>query len=108
MASTYKWTIRFSLLTPILIVICIFLMGGGHGWTTPTVAIFPWATLNVAWQDQLSIPLMIAGVFQFIVYGLLIDNVRKKKRQKMVIAGILLVHTILVIFILVLRNPDWR
>jgi hypothetical protein len=53
-------------------------MGGGHGWYTPTMLLFPWATLNTTWQDHLSEPLMIAGAFQFIVYGFLIEKSRGK------------------------------
>ena len=54
-------------------------MGGGHGWYTPTMMLFPLATINLAWQDQLSTPFLIAGIFQFIIYGFLIDNAKNKK-----------------------------
>lgn len=108
MATNYKWTIRFSILTPILIIICIFLMGGGHGWYTPANVLFPWATLNIVWQDHLSEPFMIAGAFQFIVYGVLLDKSRATNKENLVIAGILLTHIILAILILMLRNPEWR
>ena len=108
MTTNYKWTIRFSLLTPILVLICIFLMGGGHGWYTSAVAIFPWATLNTAWQDHLSEPFMLAGAFQFISYGVLIDKTRSRNNQTLIIAGMLLSHVILAALILVLRNPEWR
>jgi hypothetical protein len=83
-------------------------MGGGHGWYTPTMLLFPWATLNTTWQDHLSEPLMIAGAFQFIVYGFLIDKSRGKHNQTLVTASILLSHIILAILILVLKNPEWR
>jgi len=105
MILNYKWTKRFSLITPILIIICIYLGGGGHGLYKPTMVLFPLATLNLAWQDQLSIPFMIVGIFQFIIYGFLIDNTKNKK---LVIACILLLHIIMVFIILMLKNPEWR
>jgi hypothetical protein len=108
MATKYKWTVRLSLLTPILIVICIFLMGGGHGWYTPTMVLFPWATLNTAWQGRLSEPLLIAGAFQFIIYGFLIDKTKDNKFHGVTIMTILTLHIALVILILTLKNPEWR
>lgn len=103
-----KWTIRASILTPILIVICIFLMGGGHGWYTPSMVLFPWATLNTAWENHLSASFMIVGIFQFIVYGFLIDRTKGIKSRSIMVTGILLSHIILVVFILTLKNPEWR
>ncbi|RYE53682.1 MAG: hypothetical protein EOP48_13875 [Sphingobacteriales bacterium] len=108
MATNYKWTIRFSILTPVLVLICIILMGGGHGWYAPAVVIFPWATLNTAWQDHLSEPFMMAGAFQFIVYGVLFDKSSGRNNESLVTASILLSHIILAALILVLRNPEWR
>jgi hypothetical protein len=78
-------------------------MGGGHWWYEPTMVVFPWATFNIAWQDHWSTPFMIGGIFQFIIYGLLIDKTRNKK---LVIVCILLLHMIMVFIILRLRNPE--
>jgi hypothetical protein len=108
MLRNYKWTIGFSILTPILIVICIFLMGGGHGWYTPTMVLFPWATLNTAWQDRLSEPLLIFGIFQFIIYGFLMDKTKDTRFHSMTIVTILTLHIALTILILSMKNPEWR
>lgn len=83
-------------------------MGGGHGWYTPTMVLFPWATLNTAWQDRLSEPFLVVGVFQFIIYGFLIDNTKDTKFQNLTIIAILTLHIALAIFILSMRNPEWR
>jgi hypothetical protein len=83
-------------------------MGGGHGWYTPAMILFPWATVNTAWQNHLSEPLVYAGIFQFVIYGLLIDKARGTRSQNIVNAAILLSHFILVILILVLRNSEQR
>jgi hypothetical protein len=72
------------------------------------MVLFPWATLNAAWQDHLSEPFMIVGAFQFIVYGFLIDNSRGTNNQAFATAGILLSHIILATLILKLKNPEWR
>src|SRR5687767_7372279 len=107
MNSNYKWTIRFSILTPVLILICIFLMGGGHGWYIPTFVTFPWATFNTIWQDQLSKILLIIGIFQFPVYGIMIDKSKGSKR-KLVVFGVIVTHIFLAIMILSFKNPEWR
>ena len=82
-------------------------MGGGHGWYTPAMVLFPWATINTAWEDHLFITFMIAGAFQFILYGILIDKVLGTKNKSLVLAGILISNIVLVILILVLKNPGW-
>jgi hypothetical protein len=108
MKTNFKWTIRFGILTPILIIICIILMGGGHGWYTPTIVLFPWAMVNVIWQDHLSTFLMIAGILQFILYGLLIDKARGTKARNWITGGILILHIILAVAILIARGEEWR
>ena len=108
MTTKYKWTIRLSMLTPVLIVICAILMGGGHGWYTPTITLFPLATLNIVWQDHLSEPFLIAGIFQYIIYGLIIDKIKGTKHLDRGVIFIIFSHIALAIFILTLRNPEWR
>jgi len=108
MATHYKWTIKLGILAPILAVICIFLTGAGHGWYEPMMILFPWATLNTIWEDQLSIPLLIAGIFQFPIYGFLIDKTKDAKKREWVLFGILVSHILLAIVILWLRTPTWQ
>ena len=108
MATSYKGITRLSLLTPVLVAFCVYLMGSGHGWYIPTMVLFPWATLNLIWQEHLSEPLLIAGIFQFVVYGFVIDRVRGSKNYHFVVTSIILSHITLAILILELKNPDWR
>ncbi|MDB5199969.1 MAG: hypothetical protein JWO92_1932 [Chitinophagaceae bacterium] len=107
MRTNYKWTKILGTITPILILACVFLMGGGHGWYTPTFIIFPWASFNVIWQDHLSIPLLLLGIFQFVIYGLLMDRSKTVNTKRNLIA-ILLIHIILVILIISFKNSEWR
>ena len=94
-------TYYLSIATPFLIIFCVFLMGGGHGWYGPTFILFPWATFNVVWQGQLSPLLATAGaLLQYPVYGLLIDKFRGTKFQYPVIAVILILHGALAVAIL--------
>jgi len=72
------------------------------------MVLFPWSTLNTTWQDHLSESLSIAGAFQFIVYGFLMDKTSGTKSHNLVIVAILLSHIILAILILLLRSPEWR
>jgi hypothetical protein len=108
MVTNYKWTIRLSLLTPVLIIICIFLMGGGYGWYTPAIVLFPWSMINIVLQDHLSFSLLIIGMFQFIVYGILLDKTRGTHSQRGTRMVIFFSHIFLVALILVLNNPEWR
>lgn len=106
MMKAYKWTIRFSILTPALLLLCIIAIGGGHGSFTPAVVLFPWATFNTIWQDNLSIIPAFLGAFQFVVYGVLIDKV--KQHQNVVTMVIVASHVLLTVLILTLRGPAWR
>lgn len=108
MPKSHKWTIRFAVLTPVLVIICMFLIGGGHGWYTSAIVLFPWATLNTAWQNHLSEQCIFVGLLQFILYGFLIDITKNSKAQILVLVGILVLHVTLTILILTLRNPEWR
>jgi len=108
MKIKYKWTIRFAILTPVLVLICVFFMGAGHGWYTPAMLLFPWATFNVMWQDYLSEPIVFVGLFQFIIYGLLIESFQTKQGRKRLVVGIICSHILLVLLILLLKNPEMR
>lgn len=102
----YKWTIRLLLLTPVLVLIAIFLMGGGHGWYEPAILLFPFGTINTVWQNHFSLPLGAIAVFQFPIYGFMIDKVKQHKRRLLTLA-ILIVHLLLAAIILVFMQADW-
>jgi hypothetical protein len=100
----YKWTLRLSVLTPILLMFSVFIMGGGHGYFEPTICLFPWATVSIIWLSTLTLPYIIVGLIQYPMYGFLIDKTDKKGRAFLLI---LLIHMILAIIILKYRNENW-
>jgi hypothetical protein len=69
------------------------------------ILLFPWATLNTIWEDHLSIPLLIVGIFQFAIYGFLIDKTKEAKKGEWILFAILITPIFLAIDILWLRNP---
>lgn len=100
----YKWTIRMAAITPFLIFFCIIFMGGGHGTYVPGMLLFPVATSNIIWQDALWPPLLLLSLFQFALYGFIIDKIQKKVRSAILL---LIFHLIWAFAIIYLRGPEW-
>ena len=108
MTTKYKWTIRFSLLTPILLMIAVLLMGGGHGWFQPAIAIFPYGMVGTVWQDRISLPFVILGVLQYPFYGILIDKSKDKASSNSLILFIIIAHFILAGLVIYFSSEKWR
>ncbi|MFY7665654.1 hypothetical protein [Flavobacterium sp.] len=100
----YKWTIRLSFLTPFLLIIVVFLSGGGHGFYEPAVAFFPLGMLACLWFNKLSLINVILAVLQFPLYGFLIDRFTFKRISYL----LLIVHVLLVFTILKFRTEVWN
>ena len=108
MTTNYRWTIRFSLLTPLLLIIAVFLMGGGHGWFEPAMAIFPWGMVGIIWQDRISIPFIIMGVLQYPIYGILIDKTKDKAYSNTMAFLIIVMHLILAGLVIYFSGEQWK
>jgi hypothetical protein len=63
------------------------------------------ATSNIIWQDALSLPLLILSLFQFTIYGFIIDKSQNKSWATILI---ILVHLISAFVIIYLRRPEWN
>lgn len=74
-----RWLIFFSILTPLLLLIVIFLMGGGHGTYIPADVLFPFGMIGTVFQDEITTPFIILGFIQFPVYGYLLDRTKNNK-----------------------------
>ncbi|WP_018342184.1 hypothetical protein [Cytophaga aurantiaca] len=94
MFRKYKWTICFIVLTPVLIIACFFLLGGGHGWIEPTIILFPFATIQFIRSSTIDLGFLLAGFFQYPLYGLLIDSFQKKNITKILLITL---HVILIL-----------
>jgi len=75
----YKFTILFSLLTVPLVAFVIFFGGGGHGTYVPFLVLFPLGLIGTFVSDNIKILFFILGLFQFPVYGFLMDKFKSRK-----------------------------
>ena len=96
----YRYTLLLSLLTPLLLLPVVFLMGGGHGYYTPAVVLFPFGMMGTVFQQTISPPFVILAIVQFPIYGFLIDRFENKKTVYC-ITGI---HVLTAVLTLVLTN----
>jgi len=94
MLRKYKWTIRFIVFTPVLILLSFFLLGGGHGWIEPTVLLFPFATIQFIRTTEIDLGIILASLIQYPVYGLVIDSFNKNTTVKLLLV---VIHILLVV-----------
>jgi hypothetical protein len=67
--------------------------------------LFPVATSNIIWQDALWPPLLILSLFQFAIYGFIVDRSQNKSRATMLT---IIFHLIWAIAFIYLRRPEWN
>lgn len=78
MKNQYRWTIKMALWTPVLILISILLMGGGHGYYEPMIFLFPFSAILFIWFEEINLIFLFVSLVQYPVYGLLIDRFGKR------------------------------
>ncbi len=101
----FKWTIRLSIATPILVIVTVLLAGGGHGFLKPILCTYPIAfVFEFKNENNALIPML----FQFPLYGLLIDlaKIFFNKRYYGIILAVGLHVTILLIALSKTKNWD--
>lgn len=96
----FRWTIIFSFATPLLILLVVFLMGGGHGTYIPAILLFPFGMIGTTFQDSITSPFVVLGIIQFPFYGYLVDILNGNKLKYL----ILIFHILLVIIVLIFTN----
>ncbi|MFV8345598.1 hypothetical protein [Flavobacterium sp. ZB4P13] len=99
MPKNLKWTLRFGMLTPILILIAIFLAGGGHGYFEPIFILFPFSCISIIFFNEINLLFIFIALIQYPIYGLLLD----KMKVKNIAFFIILAHLFLAITTYVLR-----
>ena len=85
------WT---AILTPILLIISVFLMGGGHGTYFFGKLFYPIPMIIAGINDRVTDLALWVAVFQIPFYGLILYLARHKN-WKIVVLGILIIHIIL-------------
>ena len=108
MTTSYPWTTRLSLLTTLLLIMAVFLMGGGHGWYEPAMALFPYGMVGTIWQDTITLPFIICGIIQYSLYGFLIDKARHRPYKRTLIIGLIITHLTFAGLILTKSGEHWR
>lgn len=108
MTRNYKWTFWFSLLGIPLLFIAVFFMGGGHGTYIPAMGLFPFGLLSTVLFDRITMPFVVLGIFQYPIYGFIIDKARKTDNNKVVLPILILLHIILAVVIIRLTGENWR
>lgn len=93
----FKWTLRLTLLTPLIMITSIITAGGGHG--TPIPAMFCYPILFLLKAFESSGGPLVWGVLlgQFPVYGLVIDIGKLTSWQRLSNIALLSFHSILVL-----------
>lgn len=89
-----KWTIRASFATPILVLLSVFLAGGGHGFIGPMLILFPGVFAFQFVDDTFSWLLMLV---QFPLYGIIIDQADKWGKTQWILVFLAILHFVLII-----------
>lgn len=108
MTRQYKWTIRFCLLTPILLFVAVYTMGAGHGSYIPAMSIFPFGLLGILIQDRITWPFIVIAILQYPLYGFLIDKANSPRQFKLLILALLATHIGLATLLVKLTGESWR
>lgn len=108
MNYTFKWFTRSVLLTPIILIVAMILMGGGHGWYEPAIVLLPLGFTTILLTDSLNVASFILAALQFPLYGLMIDIALNKKELKWAVLAIAASHTAIAVSILMFRDDTWR
>jgi hypothetical protein len=103
MLKSYKYLLGLSLVTPLLLIIAVFFLGGGHGWYEPAIILFPLGFLGAIRQNSDTLFIILA-LLQFPLYGLLLDLATKYNNQRKVLRRMIVTHVMLVGIILIIKG----
>ena len=105
MGLDFTWTIRFGIITPLLIVVAVLLAGGGHGYFEPIIFIFPMSAISVIFFQEIKIGFALLALIQYPLYGFLIDQIKDETNRKL-IAVLIIVFHILIAFLIWIYLPQ--
>lgn len=77
----YKFTLILTALTPFLIVIAVFLSGGGHGYFEPLIFLFPFSAVSMLFFNEINLFFAMLSLVQYPVYGFIIERSKTRKRK---------------------------
>lgn len=100
----FKWTLRLTLLTPLIMLISIVTAGGGHGTQVGLLLFYPVCLLFDGDVEPFVWMILIG---QFPIYGLIVDIGIRISKESLAVGLVVLFHTILIL-IKVSDSEFWK
>ena len=104
----FKWTVRLSIVTPLLITIAFAFFAREHGYLQPAVILFPFAMFAAAFATSFPALFWILGLIQYPFYGLLRDRCGERGNWLFVLAAIVVLHLSAALYLLISHRNMWR
>ena len=87
-----NWAIKLTIVGFLLMIICVLLSGGGHGFIEPWYVVFPYSVLLTQFFGDYEWLILLIMFIQFQIYGFIID--RNKNKIMKTILILLIFHLI--------------
>ena len=87
-------------LSAVLLPVCVFAAGGGHGTYVPAIVLFPCTMLRAEAVKRITLPSLLLAVGQFPAYGGMAGWARSKQRSMAAASVIVFAHVVAVLFAL--------
>jgi hypothetical protein len=85
-------TLLGVVVTPALLFLVVVAAGGGHGTYWLPKVLFPWTMMSTAVTKSITQPLIVLGIAQYPLYGIILDLARSKGRFKPAALTLLAAH----------------
>jgi len=85
-------TVLCLLATPLLLFLVVAAAGGGHGTYWLAKMFFPWSMMSTAVTRSITQPLIVLGIAQYPLYGIILDLARARSRFKPAALTLLFAH----------------
>ena len=85
-------TLLCLLATPLLLFLAVVAAGGGHGTYWLAKMFFPWSMMSTAVTKSITQPLIVLGIAQYPLYGIILDLARARSRFKPAALTLLAAH----------------
>ena len=85
-------TLLGVVVTPALLFLVVVAAGGGHGTYWLPKVLFPWTMMSTAVTKSITQPLIVLGIAQYPLYGIILDLARSNGRFKPASLTLLAAH----------------
>lgn len=94
------WLKVLSVFGFLILLICIWITGGGHGYIQPLMFFFPWGMVGVFANERMMHLFILLGLIQYPAYGVIIGFRSRIKNFNAIFATIIFIHVIMGILIM--------